>query len=212
MTEPVATVCGICGGSGAGKTTLTRHLLSQLGPQRVSVLAFDAYYRDLSHISPAERQHRNYDHPESLDHELFLQHLDQLRAGRDVDVPEYDFVTHTLTGGSTRVEARPAVIVEGILLFAFDEIVERLDLTVFLDIAVEIRLARRIHRDVTERGRDADDVRRQFAETVVPMHELFVDPNRGRADRIVELGEPFAAVAQELAGRLSAHALADRVS
>jgi uridine kinase len=212
MTEPVATVCGICGGSGAGKTTLTRHLVSELGPQRVSVLAFDAYYRDLSHISLAERQRRNYDHPGSLDHELFSHHLDQLRAGRDVDVPEYDFATHTLTGESTRVEARPTVIVEGILLFAFGEIVERLDLAVFLDIAVEIRLARRIHRDVTERGRDAGDVRRQFAETVIPMHELFVDPHRGRADRIVTLGEPFDAVAQELAGQLSTHALSDRVS
>ena len=178
-------VFGICGGSSAGKTTLTRHLLERLDERDVSVLAFDAYYRDLSHLPFTERRRRNFDHPDSLDSDLFLQHLDALRRGIDVDVPVYDFSTHTLTGRFERVEAAPLLLVEGILLLAFEEVLARLDYSIFMDVPEDVRLQRRIHRDVTERGRPEDHVRRQFSATVAPMHDAFVQPSRHRADRIV---------------------------
>ena len=196
-------VCGICGGSGAGKSTLTRHLVSKLGVDQASVLAFDAYYRNLSDISLEERRLRNYDHPDSLDHELFSHHLDELRRGQDIEVPEYDFVTHTLTDRFLSVAARPTIIVEGILLLAFPDIADRLDLTVFMDVPEKVRLARRTERDVAERGRDPDDVRRQFAETVAPMHDRYVQEHRDRADCIVRIGDSLDAVAADLARSLA---------
>lgn len=178
-------VFGICGGTGAGKTTLTRRLMERLDPGTASVLAYDAYYRDLSHLPFAERRRRNFDHPDSLDSELFLKHLDALRAGVDVDVPVYDFSTHTLSGRYERVAAAPLVLVEGILLLALAEATERLDYSVFLDVPEELRLQRRVQRDMAERGRPEDHVRRQFAATVAPMHDAYVQPSRRRADRIV---------------------------
>ncbi len=196
------TVCGICGGSGAGKTTLGRHLVDRIGPDRVSILAFDAYYHDLSHLVPAERARRNYDHPDALDHELFVEHLAALRLGRDVEIPVYDFATHTRTGDTRTVRARPVLLVEGILLFAFDAIRPLLDHAVFLDIPASVRLERRIRRDVAERGRDPDDVRRQFTETVAPMHDLYVQPFRHLATRIVGVDEALDRVADELAETL----------
>lgn len=199
---PVATLYGICGGSGAGKTTLAVELIRRLGPDRVSVLGFDAYYRDLSHMSMRERMQVNYDHPDSLDNELFAQHLAQLREGRSIEVPEYDFATHTRTGASIRVEARDIVIVEGILLFCFPGIHDLLDHAVFIDVPEEIRLERRVRRDVAERGRDADDVRRQFAEFVAPMHDEHVQPFVDRAHRVVGVDEDLGSVADEVAGQL----------
>ena len=192
-------VLGICGGSGAGKTTLTRRLLERLDERDVSVLAFDAYYRDLSHLPFDERRRGNFDHPDSLDSDLFLQHLDALKHGIDVDVPVYDFSTHTLTGRFERVEAAPLLLVEGILLLAFEGVLERLDYSIFMDVPEDVRLRRRVHRDVTERGRPEDHVRRQFAATVVPMHDAFVQPSRHRADRIVA-----GTGADELADELTA--------
>jgi uridine kinase len=194
-----ALVCGICGGSGAGKTTLTRHLVSELGPDEVCVLGFDAYYRDLSHLPLAERSRQNFDHPDSIDHELFASHLDELKLGRDIEVPVYDFTTHSMTGRFTTLGARSTVIVEGILLLAFPEIVERLDLTVFLDISEPVRLGRRIQRDVVERGRDVADVKRQFVETVAPMHDLYVQRHRDAADVIVSSDACLEDVGVELA-------------
>ena len=199
-----ATVVGICGGSGAGKTTLTRHLLDRIGHHRVSVLAFDAYYRCQSALTPRDRSRVNYDHPASLDHELFAAHLAALRAGDDVEVPVYDFATHTRTDEVEVIEARDVVLVEGILLFSFPEITPLLDVRVFLDVPAEVRLERRILRDVAERGREPDDVRRQFAATVSPMHDEFVQPHRHRATRVVRLGDPFDRVAEQLATEITA--------
>ena len=178
-------VFGICGGSGSGKTTLTRRLLDRLDEGTASVLAFDAYYRDLAHLPFEERRRGNFDHPDSLDGDLFLEHLDALRHGIDVEVPVYDFSTHTLSGRFERVRAAPLLLVEGILLLAFEEAAGRLDYSIFMDVPEDVRLRRRIHRDVTERGRPEDHVRRQFEATVAPMHDAFVQPSRHRADRIV---------------------------
>ena len=197
-------VWGIGGGSGSGKTTLTRRLVDRLGPQNASVLAFDAYYRDLSHLPFAERRSRNFDHPDSLDSALFLQHLDALRQGIDVEVPVYDFATHTLSGRFERVAAAPLLLVEGILLLAFEEVAERLDFSVFLDVPYDVRLQRRIQRDVAERGRPEDHVRRQFAATVAPMHDAYVQPSLHKAHRIVTPGIVTPADADSLADELIA--------
>ena len=178
-------VLGICGGSGAGKTTLCERLRERLGETGASVLAFDAYYRDLSHLPFAERRRGNFDHPDSLDRDLFLQHLDALKHGIDVDVPVYDFSTHTMTGRFEHVAAAPLLLVEGILLLASEEVASRLDYSIFMDVPEDVRLRRRIQRDMSERGRPEDHVRRQFAATVAPMHDAFVQPSRHRADRIV---------------------------
>lgn len=199
----MATLLGICGGSGAGKTTLTGELTRRLGPGTVSALSFDAYYRDLSHMSMSARMQVNYDHPDSLDNELFAIHLASLRMGRPVEVPEYDFVTHTRTGASFPVEPRDIVIVEGILLFCFPGIHDLLDYAVFIDVPETIRLERRIMRDVAERGRDADDVRRQFGQFVAPMHDEHVQPFRDRADRVVTVDEHLDEVAGEIERRLA---------
>ncbi len=168
-------------------------------------MAFDSYYLDLSHLTMAERRLRNYDHPDALDSDLFVSHLDSLKSGRDVAVPNYDFATHTLNGSFTPIPAKPVVLVEGILLLAFEQIAARLDLSVFLDAPEPLRLERRIRRDTSERGRDHADVRRQFAATVAPMHDRFVQPNRHRADLIVDSGkDPFGVVGDLLSQRLAA--------
>ena len=194
--------CGICGGSGAGKTTLTRHLLDRLGADQVSVLAFDAYYRDQGHLTPAERALVNYDHPDSLDHERFAADVEAVRSGRSIAAPVYDFATHTRTDDVTIIEARPIVVVEGILLLSFPEIADHLDLAVFIDVPEEVRLERRIRRDVAERGREPSDIRRQFAATVAPMHDTYVEPYRHRAHRTVAMDEDYGPVADELIERL----------
>ena len=195
--------CGISGGSGAGKTTLTRHLVDRLGADQVCVVAFDAYYRDQGHLTPTDRALVNYDHPDSLDHEMFAADVEALRAGRTIESPVYDFATHTRTSDTVIVEPKPVVIVEGILLLSFSEIAAHLDLAVFIDVPEDVRLERRIMRDVAERGREPDDIRRQFAATVAPMHDEYVEPYRHLAHRTVELHEDYGPVADELIERLS---------
>ena len=172
---------GLAGGSGAGKTTLVDGLTSRLG-EDASVLWFDEYYHDLTHLPALQRAAVNFDHPSSLDELLLLEHLDGLLAGQPVEVPVYDFASHTRTGSTRRVEPRPVLVVDGILVLAVPELRRRLDLAVFVDASTEIRLARRMERDVRERGRTASSVRAQFAATVAPMHEVFVEPSAVHAD------------------------------
>jgi len=174
-------VIGVVGGSGAGKTTLVWGLADRLGAD-VSVLWFDEYYHDLVHLTPDERALVNYDHPDSLDVDLLVSHLDGLLAGRPAEVPVYDFTTHTRTGTTRRVDPRPVIVVDGILVLAFPVIRERLDVSVFVEAPAEVRLARRLNRDVRERGRTPESVRTQFAATVAPMHDAFVSPCRDLAD------------------------------
>ncbi|MCS5671844.1 MAG: uridine kinase [Acidimicrobiales bacterium] len=175
------TVIGVAGGSQTGKTTLAWGLEDRLGAD-VSVLWFDEYYHDLVHLTPDERALVNYDHPDSLDVDLLVSHLDGLLAGRPAEVPVYDFTTHTRTGTTRRVDPRPVIVVDGILVLAFPVIRERLDVSVFVEAPAEVRLARRLDRDVRERGRTPESVRTQFAATVAPMHDAFVSPCRDLAD------------------------------
>lgn len=199
MRETV--LLGVCGGSGSGKSTFTHHLTERLGRHRVSVLPLDAYYRDLGHLSFEERLAVNFDHPDSLDHELFEAHLDELCSGRAAEVPHYDFSRHSRAEGCDVVAPRPIVVVEGILLLAFPGIRERLHRTVFLDVPAAVRLERRVARDVRERGRVDHEVRAVFAEVVQPMHERFVEPGRAWADHVIHFeDDPVAVVERLLAG------------
>lgn len=191
---------GIGGGSGAGKTTLARHLSDHL--PGAATLAFDAYYRDLAHLPVEERARTNFDHPDALDVDLFRAHLDHLRDGRPIDVPTYDFTTHTRAPASTRVDPVEHVIVDGILLLAFPEIAARLDVRVYIDVPEQVRFERRLARDVSERGRRPDDVERQFHDTVRPMHDRYVEPSRRFADVVVRVGDPYPEVSRRLAERV----------
>lgn len=180
-----STVVGVVGGSGAGKTTLVRGLVDRLGSD-ASVLWFDEYYHDLVHLSPADRAVVNFDHPDSLDVDLLVAHLGDLLAGRSAEVPVYDFSTHTRAGRTRRVEPGPVVVVDGILVLAFPAIRRCLDVSVFVDAPAEVRLSRRLDRDVRERGRTPESVRAQFAATVAPMHEAFVSPCSEFADLVLD--------------------------
>ena len=176
---------GVVGGSGAGKTTLVRGLVDRLGSD-ASVLWFDEYYHDLVHLDPAERAVVNFDHPDSLDVDLLVAHMAALLAGRPAEVPVYDFSTHTRTGRTRLVQPGPVVVVDGILVLAFPAIRECLDISVFVEAPAEVRLTRRLDRDVRERGRTPESVRAQFAATVTPMHEAFVSPCRAFADLVLD--------------------------
>lgn len=181
---------GICGGSGSGKSTLAERLRRRLGVEQTTVISFDTYYRDQSHLSPAARAALNYDHPDTLDVDLFVEHLDALATGTSVDLPIYDFATHTRVPDRTvRLHSAPVVLVEGILLFSFADIADRLHLRVFRECPANVRFSRRLLRDTTERGRTPASVEAQFAETVAPMHDHFVTPSRARAHLVFEHGE-----------------------
>lgn len=192
-------IIGICGGSGSGKSTLASSIAEELGDDRVAVVPFDAYYRDLGHLSPTERVATNFDHPSSLDVDLYARHLDALRLGQAVGIPEYDFASHTRTGDHQVCEARPVIIAEGILLLAEAEIRSRLDLCVFLDVPEGVRFERRLARDTVERGRAPDDVRRQFDSSVAPMHDRFVQPYGTEADLVHEHPWEVRSLATDLA-------------
>jgi uridine kinase len=182
------TVVGICGGSGSGKTTVTRALVDHLGSDCAAVIPHDAYYRDLSHLPPPERARDNVDHPDAFDTGLLAADLAALRAGRPVETPVYDFVSHVRRPERRRVEPRPVIIVEGILILADARLRPLLDIKVFVETAADIRLIRRIRRDTAERGRTLEGVLAQYEATVRPMHLQFVEPSRSHADVVIPEG------------------------
>ena len=175
---------GIAGGSCSGKTTLVRALVEH-SSHTVSTLAFDSYYCDQSNLPLEDRALVNYDHPDSLDVDLFIKDLRILRSGKPITSPVYDMPTHTRSASTTNIEATELVIIDGILLFVFPAIVDLLDIKVFVDANHNIRSARRVVRDVAERGRTAEQARAQFLHTVQPMHEKFVEPSKCNADLII---------------------------
>jgi uridine kinase len=186
---------GVAGGTGSGKTTISQALVAGLPRNRVALIQHDSYYRDRNELTYEQRSEVNYDHPSSLETELFVQHLDDLRAGRGIDMPQYDFATHRRKTETVRVDPSPVVIVEGILVLAEPSIRDRLDVKLYVDTAADIRLMRRIRRDIEMRGRSFSQIRRQYYDTVRPMHLAFVEPSKAAADVIIpEGGENQVAV------------------
>lgn len=176
---------GIAGGTGSGKSTLARRIAWAVGPERITVVTQDNYYHDLSELGFEARTKVNFDHPDSIDATLLCKHLSELRAGKAIEMPRYDFARHTRASGGSLVEPRPVILVEGILVFTWPEVAELLDVRIFVDAPSDIRLIRRMRRDIADRGRDVDSVLGQYQSTVRPMHEAYVAPSRALADLIV---------------------------
>ncbi len=181
-------VIGIAGGTGSGKTTVANGILNRVGKDRIAYLPHDAYYRDLHDLPYEQRAAINFDHPNSLESELMIKHVLQLKQGKSVDIPIYDFSIHTRTDKTIHVQAHPVIIVEGILIFAEPEMRKIFDVKIFVDTDPDIRFIRRLERDIAERGRTTDMVIHQYLSTVRPMHLEFVEPSKRYADVIIPEG------------------------
>lgn len=188
MTHDHPVLLGVAGGTGSGKTTVARRVLEAVGETRIVLLEMDSYYRDIEWTDPSDLLHHNFDHPAALDVDLLVEHLAALRSGRGVDVPVYDFVRHRRTDRVRSMEPEPVVMLEGILVLALPEIRQHLDFKIYVDTDADIRFIRRLRRDLEERGRSADDVMRQYLESVRPMHLEFVEPSKRWADVIIPEG------------------------
>lgn len=192
-------VIGVAGGTGSGKTTVSNAILERIGEERIAYLQHDSYYRDHGHLPREEREEVNYDHPDALETELLVEHLDRLAAGEAVEVPTYDFTLHVRREETERMEPAPVVLVEGILVLAEKALREKMDVRVYVDTAPDIRFIRRLRRDLEERGRTLDSVVEQYRESVRPMHLEFVEPSKRHADVIVPEGG-FNTVALDVLG------------
>ncbi|MEK7252973.1 MAG: uridine kinase [Actinomycetota bacterium] len=181
-------IIGIAGGSGSGKTTIAESIVSAIGANSVALIQQDAYYRDQSDIDPEERDKVNYDHPDSMENELLVAHLTSLLAGHVIDRPVYDFTLDNRVAETVRVEPRPVVIVEGILVLAEPDLRALMGLKVYVDTDADLRIARRWERDINERGRTFDSVRDQYLKTVRPMHLQFVESSKRYADIVIPEG------------------------
>jgi len=181
-------IIGIAGGTGSGKTTVTRKILSQLHEERVEVLEHDSYYKDISAFGDKRIEEINFDHPDALDTPLLIQHLRQLRAGKSIEVPIYDFQTYTRRQKTRHVEPQEVIIVEGILIFVEKELRDLMDIKIYVDTDADERLLRRIRRDILERGRSIESIMQQYITMVKPMHLEFVEPSKRWADIIIPKG------------------------
>lgn len=184
--EPI--IIGVAGGTGSGKTTVSQSILDRVGRDKIAYIQHDSYYKDRSHLPPKERANINFDHPDALETEFLVQHLKELRAGHSVEVPIYDFTTHTRTSQTQRVEPRPIILVEGILIFTDDALRYMMDVKIYVDTDADIRFIRRLKRDITERDRTMPSVIDQYLATVRPMHLEFVEPSKRYADIIIPEG------------------------
>lgn len=198
-------IIGIAGGTGSGKTTLTERLRDHFGQNEVSVINHDSYYKRHDELPYAERCKLNYDHPDSFDTELMVQHLQALRRGEAVEVPVYNYAIHNRSDQTITVRPAPVIIVEGILIFASPELCDLMDLKVFVDTDADVRILRRIVRDVKKRGRTLDSVVSQYLTTVKPMHEQFVEPSKRRADIIIPEGGKNQVALEMLVRRVASH-------
>lgn len=181
-------IIGICGGTGSGKTTVARRILDNVRDEYVIFLQQDSYYRNLGDM-PIELRHQiNFDHPDALDNDLFINHVKALRAGEAIEMPVYDFSNHARKNETIRIEPKPILILEGILIFVDAALRELMDIKIFVDTADDLRFIRRLQRDVHERGRTVESVIKQYLDTVRPMHEQFVEPSKRYADVIIPEG------------------------
>ena len=195
---------GIAGGSGSGKTTLAKQL-AEYFEDRLVLLRHDDYYKAQSALSLEERATLNYDHPDAFDSNLLVSHLDELRAGNDITCPIYNYSLHDRDSNVRIIKATDVIVLEGILIFENPEILKRLDIKIFVDTDADVRIIRRIKRDVSERGRDLDSVISQYIATVKPMHEAFVEPSKRYADIIVPEGGMNRVAIEMITQRIISH-------
>jgi uridine kinase len=197
-------VIGIAGGTGSGKTTLMKNLITRFGGA-VTVLSHDNYYRRHDELPLEERSQLNYDEPAALETDLMARHLELLRQGQAIDCPVYDFSAHNRSDETVRVEPQPVIIVEGILIFENKALRELMDIRIFVDTDADIRLCRRIKRDVNKRGRTLESVLTQYQQTVKPMHEKYVEPSKHFADIVVPEGGKNMVALDMIMGRIQRH-------
>ena len=197
-------VIGIAGGTGSGKTTLMNNIINRFGGH-VTVLSHDNYYKRHDELTYEERCKLNYDEPEAFDTSLMVYHLEELRHGQAVDCPVYDFTVHNRSDETLHIVPEPVIIVEGILIFASEELRNLMDIRIFVDTDADVRLCRRIKRDVNKRGRTLESVLTQYLQTVKPMHERYVEPSKKYADIVVPEGGKNLVALDMIMGRIQRH-------
>lgn len=193
-------IIGICGGTGSGKTTVTKKVVERVGAENILLIEQDSYYVDLAQISLEERRRVNFDHPDSVDFDSIAAHLTILKSGEPVEIPVYNFATHTREKENRLVKPKPITILEGILIFSQPQIVELLDVKIFIDTPADIRLMRRIRRDLEERGRSLEQTLAQYEKTIRPMHKKFVECSKDEADIIIPDGGDSEIVLEQISG------------
>lgn len=203
-SQPVPLVIGIAGGSGSGKTTVAQEILNRVGPARIAYLPQDAYYKDLSGLPPAQRAEVNFDHPNSLETELLIQHIQKLKKHQGVELPIYDFATDKRTDRTISIAPRRVIVVEGILIYAEPALRKLFDIRIFVDTDADLRFIRRLERDIHERGRTTESVIHQYLTTVRPMHLEFVEPSKRYADVIIPQGGFNTAALDMVVARIEA--------
>ncbi len=201
---PNIIVIGIAGGSGSGKTTLMKNLIARFGDD-VTVLSHDNYYRPYDELTIEERRKVNYDHPDAFDTEMMVDHLRLLKAGQTIECPIYDYTTYSRMTETTCVEPRKVILVEGILIFENKALCSQMDIKIFVDTDADVRLIRRIRRDVAKRGRSLESVLNQYLATVKPMHEQFVEPSKKNADLVVLEGGKNLVALEMIIDRIQRH-------
>lgn len=199
-SKPV--LIGIAGGTGSGKTTVARAVYDRVGPDRIVWIAHDSYYREFGGLPMEQRELINFDHPDSLETSLLVSDLDKLIGGEPIRIPKYDFTTHSRLPETELIEPKRVILVEGILVLAEPEIRERLDIRLFVDTPADIRLMRRLTRDIRDRGRTLDSVVEQYSTHVRPMHEEFVEPSKRHADLIIPEGGENRVALDAIIGRV----------
>lgn len=186
--KPQSLVIGIAGGTGSGKTTVANVILERVGKNHIAYLPHDAYYRELNELPPDQKAAVNFDHPDSLETELMIEHINKLKDGQFIELPIYDFSTHSRTGKTIHIDPQRVIIVEGILIFAIPELRKLFDVKIFVDTNADVRFIRRLQRDITERGRTTEMVIHQYLTTVRPMHLEFAEPSKRYANIIIPEG------------------------
>ncbi len=186
LSKPI--LIGICGGTGSGKSTVARAVYEALPEKNITMLEQDSYYRDQTHLKMADRVKTNYDHPLAFDTDLLIEHLDQLVSGQIIQKPKYDFAQHTRAEETIEVVPRDIIILEGIMIFEDKRLRDRMDIKIFVDTDADLRIIRRITRDIRERGRTLESVIGQYLSTVKPAHEQFIEPYKKYADLIIPEG------------------------
>ncbi len=179
------TIIGVAGGTASGKTTFVQEVLSGFEAQYVGLIAQDAYYKDNSHLSFEERCLLNYDHPDSIDFDLMVDQIKALKQGQEIDQPVYDYKVHNRTADTLQISPKPVLIVEGILVLHHKALRDLMDLKIFVDAPAPLRLDRRLQRDITQRGRNQQEVMERYTDTLKPMHDTFIEPSKAHADIVV---------------------------